>query len=1224
MLRAAKWLAIVSGVLPLLVAAALAALLFSESAAKLTLRIAANVVEGLQTDSVSGRLSGPLHLRGLRYRSESIDIDLGSLRLDWRLSTLMTGEIFIEELVLDDLSITSHGSAVEPEPTPAFELPEVLPVPLLVRIKRAQLNRLKFYPPDQEAPFVIDEALLQGQINSQEVAIAQLSVSSPLFDLEGSARSQLWKNYKTTAALSWNVWPSEALAIEGSFSANGNRARLNYKVHAEAQTSEFGNYLLDTVGQANEKTVSFDNVSITSPDSDLAVSGNGLVGIGATEPEWDVQLDWVALQWPPVTAALTNSTTTADYMIRSQEGHVSITGTPANYQADLRAGVSTPDAPTGALILSAAGNTQSINLHTIEMRALKGVADGSATVNWRDEISSQFEFSGSGVDPGELFAQWPGELDFVLRGEQSGNTLTVQTAQLAGVLRDYPVQLAANAHYDGVQVSIPEFRLQSGGNTVDGHGELGSDSLDFEWHLDSPTLQAFHPDLSGSVISEGRLRGALPWPKVQATATASKLRFRQYALLALDLDADVDLTETDPSAPSTLQLSATKLELAETGIAQVQLSIDGILRQHTISLQIDAEPADVQAELSGAFADESWRGSLISADVVPVEVPAWNLESPHALLVTAQEQKIDRACWKSEGARFCFDAHRIHDLLQGNVELREFDFQTLKAFWPEDMDLRGYVSGTAELTQPVLGQWQLQGKIDTSATSLLNRNAESNSFSEVLALKPGTIKLGGDNQALNAQLEFPFVGGGGVSGDFSLQTQAESLSAGALGGDLQVELPALDFLSALSPELQQIEGTGKIDLQLAGTLQAPKPVGTLEIKNAEFELASPGLTVSAINLIVQGDSSGRVTYSGSAVSGDGSLELTGQSLLRPVKGSDSAQESSLSLEETSITITGDEFQLWNASDARLWVSPDISMELLDNTLEIEGVVVVPRAQITPMELPQSAVSVSPDQVIVPEGGTIDDVASAESDALKIRSKVKVVLGDAVEIKGFGFQGRLQGELAVKQLPNKPVVASGELNILDGEYRAYGQGLVIDRGKILFAGGAIDNPGINVRAQRRPADGVVVGVNVRGELKKPELTIFSEPSMSSSNQLSWLVLGRRFDNTSDAESDYIAQAALLLGVHGGDYLAKGLGKNLGLDTIGIETGSGEAGAASDVNQAALVVGKYLTPKLYISYGVGLLESISTVKLRYIVTEHWNLETESSAISSGGDVHYSFEN
>ena len=104
---------------------------------------------------------------------------------------------------------------------------------------------------------------------------------------------------------------------------------------------------------------------------------------------------------------------------------------------------------------------------------------------------------------------------------------------------------------------------------------------------------------------------------------------------------------------------------------------------------------------------------------------------------------------------------------------------------------------------------------------------------------------------------------------------------------------------------------------------------------------------------------------------------------------------------------------------------------------------------------------------------------------------------------------------------------------------------------------------------------------------------------------------------------IAQAALALGLKGGDFLAERLGSGLAVDSMGIETGSGEAGAASDVNQAAFVIGKYLSPDLFVSYGIGLFDSVSTVRLEYSLTENWKVSTESSTLSSGGDITYTIE-
>src|SRR5690606_29238907 len=122
----------------------------------------------------------------------------------------------------------------------------------------------------------------------------------------------------------------------------------------------------------------------------------------------------------------------------------------------------------------------------------------------------------------------------------------------------------------------------------------------------------------------------------------------------------------------------------------------------------------------------------------------------------------------------------------------------------------------------------------------------------------------------------------------------------------------------------------------------------------------------------------------------------------------------------------------------------------------------------------------------------------------------------------------------------------------------------------------------IRAVRRPREGILVGANVRGTLESPTFEPFSEPPMTQQEQLSWLVLGRSLEETPEGEGDALARAALAMGLKGGDFLAKNIGERAGFDQFGIETGSGEAGAPSDPSQAALVVGKYLSPKLYVSY------------------------------------------
>ena len=96
---------------------------------------------------------------------------------------------------------------------------------------------------------------------------------------------------------------------------------------------------------------------------------------------------------------------------------------------------------------------------------------------------------------------------------------------------------------------------------------------------------------------------------------------------------------------------------------------------------------------------------------------------------------------------------------------------------------------------------------------------------------------------------------------------------------------------------------------------------------------------------------------------------------------------------------------------------------------------------------------------------------------------------------------------------------------------------------------------------------------------------------------------------------MVQAALALGLAGGDNLARQLGDRLGFDEVRVE--SNDTG-----DQASLVVGRYLSPELYVSYGVGLIESINSINLRYQLSERWHVEAESGEYQ-GADLLFSIE-
>ena len=80
------------------------------------------------------------------------------------------------------------------------------------------------------------------------------------------------------------------------------------------------------------------------------------------------------------------------------------------------------------------------------------------------------------------------------------------------------------------------------------------------------------------------------------------------------------------------------------------------------------------------------------------------------------------------------------------------------------------------------------------------------------------------------------------------------------------------------------------------------------------------------------------------------------------------------------------------------------------------------------------------------------------------------------------------------------------------------------------------------------------------------------------------------------------------------LVSQFGSKLGIPDISVE---------SDLsNETSLVLGKYLSPRLYVSWGVSLSEAINTFKMRYTIDDRWTVKTEAGKDRSA-DLVYTIE-
>ena len=95
-----------------------------------------------------------------------------------------------------------------------------------------------------------------------------------------------------------------------------------------------------------------------------------------------------------------------------------------------------------------------------------------------------------------------------------------------------------------------------------------------------------------------------------------------------------------------------------------------------------------------------------------------------------------------------------------------------------------------------------------------------------------------------------------------------------------------------------------------------------------------------------------------------------------------------------------------------------------------------------------------------------------------------------------------------------------------------------------------------------------------------------------------------DSASEQRVSAVGDA---LALAGGNLLSGEIGARVGLDELALRT-------EENTGASELVLGKYLSPKLYISYGIGLYESLNSIRVRYQINDRLSIRTESGLYES----------
>lgn len=407
--------------------------------------------------------------------------------------------------------------------------------------------------------------------------------------------------------------------------------------------------------------------------------------------------------------------------------------------------------------------------------------------------------------------------------------------------------------------------------------------------------------------------------------------------------------------------------------------------------------------------------------------------------------------------------------------------------------------------------------------------------------------IGPQGPGIELRLDAGLQPGGRVGAELAIDAE------GALAGSAELRMDDLRLLELLSADLAAPRGRIEGRLVVAGHRDAPRWSGALVAAPLSVELPALGIAIHEGELRLAADEDGRLRLQGRLPSGDGALQIEG--------------EWRDALRQGRLSVHGERVRVLDTAEGRVWISPALELALSAERLRLRGRVEVPQAELA-LERLGAAAGVSPDVVL------LDAPPPATARPESLQTDLRFVFGDAVRLHGHGFEGRLTGELRVRDRPGREPRASGTLG-LEGTLRAYGQNLALTRGNLRWANTALEAPLLDVRAER-PDSEPRVGVLLSGHARAPTVELWSQPPMAQAEVLSWLMFGRPLAATDGRDAAQLEQAATALG---GSALAQALAGEVGLDSASL-------GPARGLDGTVLTVGKRISPRLYLSYGMAL--------------------------------------
>jgi translocation and assembly module TamB len=892
------------------------------------------------------------------------------------------------------------------------------------------------------------------------------------------------------------------------------------------------------------------------------------------KPEFDLVVFWDAWSFGDMALA---------------DGEVRLAGHPDHYLSDFDTRLSAPRGLQFSLAGSASGNTSGLETLDISLSGPAGSAGATGSMTWRPGISADLRVTMRDAIIGDFLEQASGTASAFARIEVDGlDRVTTSDLEITGIINGQTTSARGTFVWTPDEQTCSACAFAVGDNQLSLDGRVRDQTLDLRLDFDGKAIEQLYPAVSGRARVQGRLAGPLRQPAFSGTATGHDLAYAGWMLERAEVRSRSVSTDALEVSVGVANLRGPDGDLGSFAVTGRGSTAD-------LDFELDWTLHGLGAQFKGRLqpTDTGVTGNLQASSITESNTGTWRLATPFEFRYSDTSLAVAEHSWVNGESRL--DLRSLEwrpDELDVTASLSALPLALANPWLPAHLSLLGRADASVEVQQRA-GRWD--GSLRWRQEDTVLRVAEVHD--EVTDVRIPAAELTAEirENALDARAVVAVEPG--VSGELDLRL-ADLHPDAALDAEFRLQGDDWSWVSAVVPQIDSLQGSVEGRIGARGSLRAPEFEGEAVWLNGGVLVPALNLPLSDIELRVVGGSQGSATLIGSATAGTGTLRISGR-----------AEDLSLPERTLRIEISGDNAQLSDWPDRRIWASPDLVIVGSLEGWQFDGSVALDRTSIVMKELPEGAVTVSPDVTVL-------GAPPAETRRTLITGEALLTLGEQVRVSALGLDTALEGELRIRQPRDRGVVAEGRISLVDAIFTAYGQRLTIREGELTFTG-PLDDPLVDATAIREidTLEGkVIAGVRLRGRAKDLTTTVFAEPAMAEADALSYLVLGRPISEATASEGTDLSGAAMTLGIKQAARLTEQIGQSLGLDQLSLSGYGGDS--------TALIAGKQINSRLYARYAYGVFSRLGVLLLRYRVTERLVLEAATGEVQSI-DVLYSVE-